>query len=67
MWSAETPDGEIAMPATAKEKHPKAPAERRAAPPVVESSLAGLRRLDDDDECGCARLDNGECGCGRER
>ena len=55
------------MPATAKEKHPKAPAERRAAPPVVESSLAGLRRLDDDDECGCARLDNGECGCGRER
>jgi|GEM_PF-4019753 hypothetical protein len=57
------------MPAVSKEKPRKsAAAERRtAAPAAVAQSLAELRQLDDDPECGCARLDNGECGCGRER
>ncbi len=57
------------MPAVSKEKPRKsAAAERRtAAPAAVAQSLAELRQLDDDPECGCARLDNGECGCVRER
>jgi hypothetical protein len=33
-------------------------------PPIITRDAAPH---DDDDECGCERLDNGECGCISDR
>lgn len=38
-----------------------------AAAIVSPKVVLDAARHDDDDECGCERLDNGECGCISDR
>ena len=45
----------------------KSSRQEKPMPAIVAPVALGAARHDDDDECGCERLDNGECGCISDR